>query len=444
MTCTRFLPKHLSCWLGATAFVLLLGCGRAGAEHEKAQAESAGPSTETLRLATRPSYTTPPGVRQECQGRLVFDVPRDIEWGLSRPGMSSGDHFRFTEHMHGDGEHVDIGNIGVVVLTPAKWSDLEQMRSGTDAEKNIAIRDYQNDIGSLNRRIADKESVLKDPSLNVNNEDLSGVPAAIERHKKDIAKIEAHIAGMQADWHPIDLGLPQSLGYAAGPTLYAFVLRDGRAYQFMSTGGDNALPFEVRQAAFFDFLKRFRTRALYEVPKEPGICFPYGFVADDGTSHSGTVVSFRFKDRPGVIFTLGAQVVGELGFEGEGALVQATSTAAAGRMGIGSEPKTLGPRQVKIGALPAWQGGFSLNVAAEGQLAVRNYEVYTGAEGYPHSRALPAIRLTMRSFTRKQEPSLKSDPPPIEESSNRFDELLESIRLRPTDPLMPELKGLTR
>jgi hypothetical protein len=438
------LPKRLARALSATAFALLAACGPADAQHEASAPEPTAPSAEQLRLATHPGYATPPGVRQECLGRLVLDTPRDIEWGLSRPGLWSGDHFRFTETMHGDDEHVDIGNIGVVVLAPAKWSDIERMQSGTNAEKSIAIREYRNEIKGREGTIERLSAIVEDPSLNINNNDISKYPASIERQKKEIAEIESHIAGLQSDYHPIDLGLPQSLGYAAGPTLYAFILRDGRAYQFMSTGGDHAPSFEVRQAAFFDFLKRFRTRALYEIPKEPGICFPYGFVADDGTSHSGTVVSFRFKDRPGVIYTFGAQVAGELGFEGEAALVQATSTATAGRMGIGRDPKTLGPRQFKIGALPGWQGGFSLNIAPEGKPEVRSYELYAGTEGHPHSRALPAIRLVMRSFTREQERSLKSDPPPIGESSKRFDALVDSIRLRPTDPVMPELTGIVK
>lgn len=257
--------------------------------------------------------------------------------------------------------------------------------------------------------------------------------------RRDIAELQNRIERMKKSWHPIDLGLPQSLGYQAGSTLYAFLLRDGRAYQFMSSQADGDPPFEVRQTAFFDFLKRFRSRALYEVPQEPGICFPYGFVADDGTVTSRTVVSLRFKDRPGVLYTLGTQVVGEEGFESEVPIVQAASTAAAGKVGIGREPQSFGPRKASIGALPAMQGGFSLNVSPEGKPAVRNYEVYTGTEGYPHSRVLPAIRVSLRSFTREQEPSLKTNPPPIEESFERLDALLKSIRLRPTNPVMPEL-----
>lgn len=438
----RFSSIRVARWLCAIACAVLLGCGPAEAERDAQQAASAKPSAETLRLAIHPGYATPSGVRQECLGRLVFDAARDLEWGLSRPGMWSGDHFRFTEDMHGEEEYVAIGGIKVVVLAPAKWESIERMRNSTDADLDNGIREFRNEIKIHEGVVEDLSAMLKDPSLNVNNEDLSGLPAAIERHKKDAAELQARIERMKKSWHSIDLGLPQSLGYQAGSALYAFILRDGRAYQFASTYADGDPPLEARMTAFLDFIKRFRPRALYEIPPEPGVCFPYGLVADDGTVHSRTEVSFRFKDRPGVLYTLGALVSGEHGFEGEAAFLKATARAAGGGAGIGRDPQTVGPRQVKIGALPAWQGGLSLNVADPGQPALRSYSVYTATDGHPLSRALPAIRLNLRSFTRAQEPTLKSDPPPFEESLERLEAVLKSIRLRPTNPVMPELTGV--
>lgn len=439
----QFPHRHPARWLAPVVIALLVGCGSADAERDAQKAASAKPSAETLRLATHPGYATPPGVRQECLGRLVFDAPRDLEWGLSRPGMWSGDRFRFTEHMHGDDEYVAIGGIKVVVLAPAKWENIERMRDSTDADLDNGVREFKNEIKTIEGIIERLSAMLKDPSLNVNKEDLSGVPADIEKLKKDAADLQSRIERMQKSWHPIDLGLPKSLGYQAGSALYAFVLRDGRAYQFTSTQADGDPPLETRKAAFFDFVKRFRPRALYEIPTEPGVCFPYGFVADDGTATSRTEVSFRFKDRPGVLYTLGALVSGEHGFEGEAAFLKATGRAAAGRAGIGRDPQTVGPRQATIGALPAWQGGLSLNVADPGKPALHNYSVYTGTDGHPHSRVLPTIRLNLRSFTREQEPTLKSNPPPFEETLERLDALLKSIRLRPTNPGMPELEGVT-
>ncbi len=80
-----------------------------------------------------------------------------------------------------------------------------------------------------------------------------------------------------------------------------------------------------------------------------------------------------------------------------------------------------------------------MNVADPGKPPVRSYSVYTGYAGWNHSRVLPAITVNLRSFTKEQEPTLKADPPPFEESLARLEALLKSIRLRPTEPQMPEL-----
>jgi hypothetical protein len=427
---------------GLTA--LLFGCGPSDAAREAGAAEKSAPSSEELRRATHPDYVATPDARQECLGRLVFDVRKELEWGLSRPGRWSGDRFRFTENMHGPQDYVLLGNVEIVVLAPAKWADIERMLRGEAAEKSIAIDAYREKIETLNGLIADFKAVLQNPALNINNEDLSGFPASIERFKQRITDAEASIAGLNRDWQPLDLGLPQSLGYAAGPTLYAFLLRDGRAFRFMATGGEGEPPFEERKAAFLDLLKRFQTRALYQIPRERGICIPYGFIPDDGAGHFRTEVSFRYKDRPGVIYSLGTAVVGERDYLGETAMLTATARSASslgsGLVG-GREAKVIAPRPVKIGALEGWQGGVSLNVADRDKPAVRSYSVYAGYDGRAHSRVLPGIRVNMRSFTQEQEDSLKTDPPPLEESQQRFETVLKSIRLRPTVPAMPELAG---
>jgi hypothetical protein len=68
--------------------------------------------------------------------------------------------------------------------------------------------------------------------------------------------------------------------------------------------------------------------------------------------------------------------------------------------------------------------------------------VYTGYGGWGGSAVLPAIVVDMRSFTKEQERALKKNPPPLDESLQRLDALLKSIRLRPTTPPMPELDRL--
>jgi hypothetical protein len=68
-------------------------------------------------------------------------------------------------------------------------------------------------------------------------------------------------------------------------------------------------------------------------------------------------------------------------------MIQATARAStgilAGAIAAGRTVKTLGPRAVKIGALPAWQGGIAMNMADPGKPPVVSYSIYTGAGGWP-------------------------------------------------------------
>lgn len=420
---------------------LLVGCTPSSAQNGEPAAK---PNAEQLRQASNPGYSPPAGSKQECLGRLVFDAPREMQWGINAPGSWSGDRFRFTEDMHGGQDYVGVGNVKAVVSAPAKRADIERMHRSQDARKDNAIFEYETSIGTKKRRIDEFQSLLDDPSKNTERWDTSTYPKAMAEIKKQIADIETSITNLQKDWHPMDLGQPDSLGYAAGPTLYAFLLRDGRAYQFMSTGGEGEPKFEERERAFRDMIKRFQVRKMHDIPKAPGICIPYGFIPDDGRGHFRTEVSMRYADQPGVIYTIGTAVVGERGIEGpEPALLQATARAAAGTLSgvlsTGRDTKSIGPRATTIGALPAHQGGISMNVAEPGKPPVRSYSVYTGYPGWNHSRVLPAITVNLRSFTKEQERTLKADPPPFEESLARLDALLKSIRLRPTEPVMPEL-----
>jgi hypothetical protein len=89
--------------------------------------------------------------------------------------------------------------------------------------------------------------------------------------------------------------------------------------------------------------------------------------------------------------------------------------------------------------LSASRGGAVLNLAEAGQEPMWSYSVYTGYGGYANSQVLPYFIVDMRSFTKKHVPSLAKNPPPFEASFERLEKLLASVRLRPTDPLMPEL-----
>jgi hypothetical protein len=48
------------------------------------------------------------------------------------------------------------------------------------------------------------------------------------------------------------------------------------------------------------FLEHFHPRTLYSLPNQPGICIPYGFIADDGTAPRDIGVTMRLIDHPDV------------------------------------------------------------------------------------------------------------------------------------------------
>ena len=236
-------------------------------------------------------------------------------------------------------------------------------------------------------------------------------------------------------------------------------MRNGYAYQFEwvgrsseedpveSTGnktkqGIAALVTQAR-ATFVKAVRNFRYRKLYEIPKERGICVPYGFWPDDGTTIYHTNATLRWADRQNVLYHFDTGTVTRLGSE----LTWLKAGAVAG-MGLGSifqaeatkrVKQRIGPRPALIGGLRGEQGGAVLNVADDDKPPVLNYVMYTGYGGYGGSQVLPFVIVEMKSYTKEQEPELKDNPPPFDESVQRLERFLKSVRLRPTDVPMPEL-----
>ena len=84
-------------------------------------------------------------------------------------------------------------------------------------------------------------------------------------------------------------------------TLYIY--RDGHFFNFGDNFDKSDSPAKDTQqsiAAVNTTLKTFRPRALYELPKQPGVCIPYGFIADDGKADRSVAVTMRLKNHPDV------------------------------------------------------------------------------------------------------------------------------------------------
>lgn len=404
----------------------LSACQPSGAQSSPTQL---GPTEHDVAAAYFPGHVPAKGSRSECFGRLVFEVSAkpSLEWGLPK-GRSNDQGMGFSRILQGGQDLIRLANVAVVVVGGATRETIQEMQRLTGVDKNLIGHRFDENIRISGNYANSLTKQLEFPELKADPQRTADYKETIQQTRQEVEDYKLRKQNLDKDWHPTDWGLPDSLGYIAGPTLYAFVLRNGFAFQFSSFGGEGEAPFDERVKAFKSLLQRFEYRPLYQVPDKPGLCIPHGFIADDGQGHFDAEVSYRYTDSPGVIYTLATGIEGERNFNPNSPTLEATArSTVAGLMGAvhGRKLKALGPKQVSIGARAGVMGGI---VSTEG---VPGYSVYAGTSGWTGSRILPHITLNMRSFDRATAPGeVNADPPMFEQSMQRYEQTLNSIRTR--------------
>jgi hypothetical protein len=91
--------------------------------------------------------------------------------------------------------------------------------------------------------------------------------------------------------------------------------------------------------------------------------------------------------------------------------------------------------------IPAWPPSRPSGGAVA---QAHGYTVFTGYSGWLGRAVLPYILFEFGSCSMEQAPELKQNPPPFNSSYARQETLLKSTHLRPTEPALPELRGLNR
>lgn len=412
------------------AWLVVLALGLSACQPSGAQDPRLAPTEQDIASAYHPTYKAAAGTRSECLGRLAFEVPAKpaFEWGLPKHVRTNEEILGFSRILRGGQDAIHLANVAVVVAAGASPKTILELQESVDIDKSIALQDFDENIRTSRNYADSLTQQLETPELKADPQQTADFKKTVQRVQREIEDYARRKQNLDKDWHPTDWGLPQSTGYIAGPTLYAFVLRGGFAFQFMSTGGEGEAPFEQRLAAFKDLLSRFEYRPLYQVPAKPGLCIPHGFINDNGQGHFSAEVSYRFTDSPGVIYTLATATEGERNFNPNEPLLEATArSTVAGLIGnaYGRKLKALGPKGTSIGARSGVLGGIYTTEGTPG------YSVYAGARGWDHSQVLPFISLNMRSFDRETAPEdLKINPPRFERSMRRFELTLGSLRTR--------------
>jgi hypothetical protein len=430
---------------------LLAGCGPASVQALPAQVDgeeavpSRPPTLKETHEATAPDYKSPPGVKHECFGRLVFDVPQPVEWPTFYRGYTDSLFNRsFSKNVVDPGDEMRFGNTLVAVISSVGGSLKERVLESTPAALEAHLK----------TRIKEKSAYIAE--LRAKGADTDAAVREIHEEEKIIRGWEETIKEDQENFGPFNPGLPNSEGYwtsrieASDETnrfsvLRAYLTRGEFIYVFESAVRMfKPADKEDHKKDFAGMLAKFRTRTPNEIPTELGVCVPFGFIPDDGKTVTEFKQSLRFADTPGVLYTIQTGNV-------HPRRIKLTPLLAAARASMNprapsDEDQTkpvvtqrIGPRLYNIGALTGSQGGVALNVTHSGREKYEMYSVFTGYAGWLGTAVLPYILVDMRTITKAQAAELKKNPPPFKASMDRLELLLKSMRLRPTNPPMPEL-----
>lgn len=229
--------------------------------------------------------------RQECLGRLTFEAPEAMEWATYDADrtfkISTGGGHNFSPQVAAKSDYGWYGLHGVVI----RVSDIVE-RSEFERAVN-----YMKGTGRLYQK-ALQEKLESNKRILAELPDMGYGPDALKKVELRIKDLETQISQAVPVEHDLGVADAYFIGGADYPS-YGFLYRNSRVYYFaMSKAGVQS------KAAFKDLISRFTARELYEVPNKPGVCLPYGFIADDGKTAYSIKNSLRFTDTPNVIFTL--------------------------------------------------------------------------------------------------------------------------------------------
>ena len=305
----------------------------------------------------------------------------------------------------------------------------------------------------LKKRINQTRSYINEQTKVVENIELAR--KEIEESEEWIRGWEETIREIRHEFEPIDPGLPASQGYWTSTIegnddtnrysiLRAYLTRGDYVYIFESSVKMNSpADKEGHKRDFSAMLAKFRPRAANEIPTEPGVCFPYGFIPDNGRTVVEFKQSLRYPDAPGVLYTIETGTV-------HPRRMKLTPVLAAAHAIINPPPASekneirpvviqrIAPRSIKMGGLSAQQGGVVFQ-AGTGSNKYDIYSVFSGYSGWLGTAVLPYILVEMHTVNRERATELKP-PPPFKQSKERLDLMLNSMRWRPTNPTMPEFE----
>ena len=205
--------------------------------------------------------------KMECVGRYQVSLPGDIDVAVDKV-TEQGD---WIDNSYADGQTAVFSKLlysgHLTVISPALQKDFVKL----------------------------KQIILK--QRDETKQELLGTHSPYSESDKRTAN----------GYKPIRYNTPTMFGWdttSSDPGIFYF--RDNKIFSYSPNfvGGYDSATSQSENAEnikhYNTFLNDFRTRAIFEVPKQEGVCIPYGFIPDDGKQPHEIAVTMRLLDHPDI------------------------------------------------------------------------------------------------------------------------------------------------
>ena len=402
------------------------------------------PTSEEMFQITAPRYQGVLGGKSECLGRLVFEVGQEVQWPTYyRSEYPKGVFNRsFGKQIAASGDTMRFGDTYIAVISSVEGVRKEEVFESTPAAMEA---DLLNNIRESRAYIERQKKEVKNLEVAKKNiedaeEWIQGWEKTIREDRETFEDFAPGVPASQGYWTSEIEGNDEANRYSI---LRAYLTRGEYIYIFESAVRMHAPSDKERhQRDFSRMLTTFRTRAPNEIPAEPGVCFPFGFIPDDGKTVVEFKQSLRFHDAPAVLYTIETGTVHPRRLKTTVFMAAATSSMNPPSAMEETEvravvSKRIGPHFTQMGGVKAMQGGVVMKAETKG-IKYDVYDVYSGYSGWLGTAVLPYMLVEMQTVNMQQATELKQYPPPYEQSKERLDMMLKSMRWRPTNPPMSE------
>jgi hypothetical protein len=371
-----------------------------------------------------------------CLERLLVDMPADVEISGSRLKYQGGIGFPGIEKVAG------VSGVGSTVwrdvtideTLPGDEAGFAIVHSGARAKTGGSQNMANSAIAGAGRRM---KWWTEDIAKSRSEDDRKTAQERLDKERRDLAKARQDVKNSG------DAKLDKTNAFATRRN-DEFALgyldpTDHRVRVFDGPLEHPEIPGPQAAAAEFERWQRiYHRREPTEIPTTPGYCTGHGFVDEpDGPQPSQFELAFRSLKYPNLLFTLYISSAGDATAPKRNIQKLPDMNIYGGStVSFAAAKHTIGPSAITIAGMPGrWFAAIQNAGCKDGKCWGEDsaYDIEAMTLGEPGRADRPRMTLLMRAaMPTARRPGLEGkEPPPFKEGESVFNQVLQSIRLRP-------------